>query len=381
MRVSTVLLASATAAAAAPNATSSYSTWMADSFLSKKHPVDNHYVSNVINEGIRKAALANNNATLLSWASKAISSVVLANGTINKWDPYYYSLDDQRLGVNILYFWDAEGRKEKKYEVAAHSLRAQLDRFPRNAEGGFWHRSPTYPNQMWLDGIYMADQFYAQYTAYFEPDNTTAWDDIALQFDLIEKHTRNKTTNLLVHGYDQSKVAVWADPVTGAAPHVWDRAVGWYFMVLVNILEIYPKELPAYKRLLGYFTSLASGLKKAQDKSGGWWLVMDEPFAGAKGNYIESSGTAMFTYGFLKGVRTGLLDKKYKEPAIKAYDLMLNKFIKYETNGTLSWEGTVSVGSLGSNGSYEYYIGVPLLENDGKGAGSFMMAASEYELM
>ncbi|KAK7193607.1 hypothetical protein DPSP01_000158 [Paraphaeosphaeria sporulosa] len=382
MRVSTVLLASATAAAAAPtNVTSFYSTWMADSFLSKKHPIDNHYVSNVINEGIRKAALAHKNATLLSWASKAISSIVDANGTIKNWDPYYYSLDDQRLGNNILYFWDAEGRKEKKYEIAAASLKAQLDRFPRNDEGGFWHRSPTYPNQMWLDGIYMADQFYAQYTAYFQPDNTTAWNDIILQFDLIEKHTRNQTTNLLAHGYDGSKKAVWADPVTGAAPHVWDRAVGWYFMVLVEVLQIYPKELPGYARLLGYFTSLAAGLKKAQDKSGGWWLIMDEPYPGAKGNYIESSGTAMFTYGFLKGVRTGLLDSQYKQPAIKAYDLMIEKFIKYETNGTLSWEGTVSVGSLGSNGSYEYYIGVPLGENDGKGAGSFMMAAAEYEML
>ncbi|KAL1607792.1 hypothetical protein SLS60_002728 [Paraconiothyrium brasiliense] len=379
MRVSSILLASATAAAAAPNATSFYSTWMADSFLSKKHPIDNHYVSNVINEGIRQAALAHNNKTLLSWASNAISSIVDTNGTIKNWDPYYYSLDDQRLGVNLLYFWDAEGRKQTKYETAAHSLKAQLDRFPRNAEGGFWHRSPTYPNQMWLDGIYMADQFYAQYTAYFEPDNTTAWNDIVLQFDLIEKHTRNKTSLLLAHGYDSSKKAVWADPVTGSAPHVWDRAVGWYFMVLVEVLQVYPKELPGYNRLLGYFTSLAVGLKKAQDESGGWWLVMDEPYPGAKGNYIESSGTAMFTYGFLKGVRTGLLDKDYKDPAVKAYDLMLEKFIKHEKNGTLSWEGTVSVGSLSSNGSYEYYIGVPLQENDGKGAGTFMMAAAEYE--
>ncbi|KAJ4301900.1 hypothetical protein N0V90_003996 [Kalmusia sp. IMI 367209] len=303
----------------------------------------------------------------LSWASNAISSLVSSDGTIKNWDPNYYSLDDIRAGNNILYFWNSEGRKAKKYEIAAASLRAQLNRFPRNAEGGFWHRSPTYPNQMWLDGIFMADQFYATYTSYFEPDNTTAWNDIVLQFDLIEKHTRNKTSNLLAHGYDQSLKAVWADPKTGASPHVWDRAVGWYFMALVEVLQVYPKDLPGYNRLKGYFTTLAAGLKQAQDASGGWWLVMDEPYPGMKGNYIESSGTAMFTYGYLKGIRTGLLDKQYKDTAVKAYDLMLEKFVKHEKNGTLSWEGTVSVGSLSSNGSYEYYIGVPLLENDGKG--------------
>jgi rhamnogalacturonyl hydrolase YesR len=380
MRVSTVLLTSATAVAAAPTTPDFFSTWMAASFLSKKHPIDNHYVSNVINEGITKAATVHKNATLLSWASNAISSLVLANGTINKWDPYYYSLDDIRTGNNMLYFWNQGGRKEKKYEIAAASLRAQLDRFPRNAEGGFWHRSPTYPNQMWLDGIYMADQFYATYTSYFEPNNITAWNDIVLQFDLIEKHTRNHTSNLLAHGYDSSKVASWADPVTGASPHVWDRAVGWYFIALLETLQVYPKELPGYNRLKGYYTTLATGLKAAQDKkTGGWWLVMDEPYPGAKGNYIESSGTAMFTYGFLKGVRVGLLDKSYKAPAVKAYKMMTDKFITYHTNGTLSWEGTVSVGSLNSNGSYEYYIGVPLGQNDGKGAGAFMMAASEYE--
>ncbi|KAF1974974.1 Six-hairpin glycosidase [Bimuria novae-zelandiae CBS 107.79] len=382
MRVSTLLLTGATAVNAAPNASDFFSTWMASSFIGKKHPIDNHYVSNVINEGIRQAATVHNNATLLSWASNAISSLVTADGTIQNWDPTFYSLDDQRVGNNILYFWNLGGRKEKKYEIAAASLRAQLDRFPRNAEGGFWHRSPTYPNQMWLDGIYMADQFYATYTSYFQPDNTTAWNDIVLQFDLIEKHTRNKTSGLLAHGYDGSNPhkAVWADPVTGASPNVWDRAVGWYFIALLETLQVYPTALPGYARLKTYFTTLAAGLLKAQDKaSGGWWLVMNEPYPGKPGNYIESSGTAMFTYGFLKGIRLGLLGKEYKAPAAKAYKLLTEKFISYEKNGTLSWEGTVSVGSLNSNASYEYYIGVPLGQNDGKGAGAFMMAAAEYE--
>jgi rhamnogalacturonyl hydrolase YesR len=258
-----------------PNATQPYSTWMSTSFLSKNRKIDNHYVPAVLYEGFQKAATLHKNATLLNYTSKAVSSLVSSNGTIINWNPDYYSLDDIRIGNNFLYFWDSEGRKEKKYEVAAAALLDQLHRFPRNKAGGFWHRSPSYPNQMWLDGIYMAETFYATYTSYFDSANTTAWNDIALQFDLVEEHTRNHTSNLLVHGYDESKKAKWADPVMGASPHVWDRAVGWYFMALVEVLEVYPKELSGYTRLHGYLTALAEGVEKAQDTTGGWWLVMD----------------------------------------------------------------------------------------------------------
>lgn len=206
---------------------------------------------------------------------------------------------------------------------------------------------------MWLDGLYMAETFYATYTSYFEPDNTTAWNEIALQFDLIEEHTRNHTTNLLVHGYDESKKAVWADPVTGACPNVWNRAVGWYFVALVEVLQVYPTSLPGYAKLKGYLTTLAEGVKNAQDESGGWWLVMNEPYPGMKGNYIESSATAMFAYAYLKGIRTGLIEESYRDTAVKAYDLLTDRFLTKEANGTLSWEGTVQVGSLNSNGSFE----------------------------
>jgi rhamnogalacturonyl hydrolase YesR len=186
---------------------------------------------------------------------------------------------------------------------------------------------------------------------------------------------------LLVHGYDESGRPVWADEERGAAPHVWSRAVGWYFMALVEVLQVYPESLDAYSRLKEYFSSLAEALVRAQDReSGGWWLIMDEPYPGMEGNYIESSATAMFVYGFLKGVRTGLLEEGYRTPASKAYELCLEKFVSKHENGTLSWEGTVEVGSLSSNGSYEYYVSVPVVQNDGKGAGPFIFASTEMEM-
>jgi rhamnogalacturonyl hydrolase YesR len=208
---------------------------------------------------------------------------------------------------------------------------------------------------MWLDRIYMAQPFYAQWTQLFDHNNATAWDDIILQFDLIEEHCRNKTTNLLVHGYDESKIAVWADPITSPAPHVWNKAVGWYFMALIDVLDYLPKSHPGFEKLLSYMKNLAVGVKAAQDDSGGWWLVMDAPYPGMKGNYIESSATVMFTTSFVKAIRLGYIDSAtYLEIAQKAYGLMTTKFVAQNgTNLTLNWKGTVSVGSLGSNGTYE----------------------------
>lgn len=380
-RLTTALLACASSSLAAPtNVTRPFSTWMSSSWLSKGQQLNNHYVMAVIHEGIQKAATTQNDAALLSYASDAVSSLVTENGTLIGWNATFYTLDDIRMGNNILYFWNAGGRKEKKYEIAAKGLRDQLDRWPRTETGGFWHRAPIYANQMWLDGIYMADTFYATYTSYFEPDNTTAWDDIELQFDLVEEHCRNHTSNLLAHGYSEDKSAVWADPVTGASPHVWDRALGWYFVALVEVLEVFPKSHPGFAKLQGYYSTLADGIKKAQDESGGWWLIMNEPYPGQEDNYIESSATAMFAYSYLKGIRLGLLDEEYKTTALKAWDLMVNDFVQYENNGTLSWTGTVEVGSLKGDASYEYYVSVPLSLNDGKGLGAFVYAATEIEM-
>ncbi|TVY83008.1 Unsaturated rhamnogalacturonyl hydrolase [Lachnellula suecica] len=359
-----------------------YSTWMSDSFITRGVTPDRHYTNAVLYRGFELAYNKTGNTTYYAYIKSQIDSFVDASGNLGgDYSTSLYSLDDLRIGPNLLFLYLST--QDERYKTAAGQLRAQLDRQPRTPLGGFWHRKPTYPNQMWLDGIYMAQPFYAQWTQLFDSSNATAWDDIILQFDLIEEHCRNKTTNLLVHGYDESKVAVWADSVTGAAPHVWDRAVGWYFMALIDVLDYLPKSHSGYERLLGYMTSLAVGVKASQDTSGGWWLVMDEPYPGMKGNYIESSATAMFTASFLKAIRLGYIESAtYLETSQKAYSLMTTKFVAENgTQDTLNWEGTVSVGSLGSNGTFEYYIGVPLAENDLKGVGPSIYASYEIELL
>jgi rhamnogalacturonyl hydrolase YesR len=200
----------------------------------------------------------------------------------------------------------------------------------------------------WLDGIYMGDMFYGQYTHDLDSNNLTAWgkpyhclltcstcklyliDDIALQFNVMFAHTiQNATapnnTGLLYHGYDYSKKAIWASPDRGHSPEVWDRALGWYFMSLVDILTIFPEWHPGYSSFLEILQRLAPKLRDAADaQTGVWWLVMTQP--GRTGNYFESSGSSMFVYALLKAVRLGYVqdpDGSIVAAATKAYQYMV----------------------------------------------------------
>ncbi|KAH7230489.1 Six-hairpin glycosidase-like protein [Fusarium redolens] len=334
----------------------------------------------VVYEGIEATVELTKNKTLLAWYREQMDDVVSPNGTIINYDLTKYSLDNYRIGMNLLYWYKQTG--DDKYKIAADFIRDRINQHPRTPTGGFWHRSPTYPDQMWLDGIFMCDSFYAEWTAEFDAKNTTAWDDIVLQWDKIQEVTIDKETGLPVHGFDESKTAVWADPKTGASPIVWSRAVGWYIWSLIEVLDVFPKSHPGYKRLVTYYKDLSSALLRAQGhESHLWELVMNKQYEGVEGNYIESSASAMFTYGWLAGLRRGLLDEKtYTKPAKEAYKRLIRDFVTKNNNGTITWEGTVEVGSLNSDASFEYYTEVPVVPNDTRGMGPFMMAIYEWEV-
>ncbi|KAF4973668.1 hypothetical protein FZEAL_9260 [Fusarium zealandicum] len=356
---------------------------MADSWIRNNEETQRPYWygRGVVFEGYEATYELYKNETLLDWYRSQIDDVVVAkNGSLVNYDTSKDSLDDYRIGMNLLYWFEKTG--EKKYKTAADYIRNRINDHPRTATGGFWHRSPTYPNQMWLDGIFMADTFYAKWTSLFDAKNTSAWDDIVLQWDKIQEVTIEKETGLPVHGFDESKKAVWADPKTGASPLVWGRATGWYIWSLIEVLETFPKSHEGYERLVGYYKQLAAALAGAQDPaSGGWWLVMNKEYAGVKGNYLESSAAALFTYGWLAGLRLGYIDEAtYAEPAAKAYKHLINDFVTENNDGTITWEGTVEVGSLNSDASFEYYTGVPIVKDDTRGVGPFMMALYEWEL-
>ncbi len=271
-----------------------------------------------------------------------------------------------------------EQTKDQKYWKAIEFLRDELDKQPRTSEGGFWHKQ-RYPHQMWLDGLYMGAPFYAQYA--HKNNETASFDDIVKQFEIINKHTYNPAVGLNYHGWDESKQQKWADPVTGCSPNFWGRAMGWYAMALVDVLDFIPENHSGRAKLLTILNQVVQGIKKYQDpKTGVWYQVLD---AGSKeGNYLEATASSMFAYTLLKGVRKGYIGKEYKPVAFKAYKGVVNTFIRNNEDGTISLTKCCSVAGLGGNpyrdGSFEYYISEPVRDNDPKGVGPFIMASLEY---
>ncbi|KAI1294519.1 Six-hairpin glycosidase-like protein [Xylaria venustula] len=272
------------------------------------------------------------------------------------------------------------------FRATADALRQSISLNRRNLAGGLWYF--TYPYWSYLDGMYSLGPFYTQYTLSTSSNAVStalALDDMLYQFETLWLHTRHPSSGLLVHGYDASITAIWANPKTGASPHVWGRSLGWYTMALVDTLEILYRAKAPFKYsqpLLEKFQLLMPAVVKAVDQqTGGWWQVLDQP--GREGNYIESSGTAMFAYSLLKGARLGYLPHKLAPTAravgTRAQKYLTNTFVVQETNGTLSYNGTVAVCSLNSNATYEYYVSQPILYNSVLGSAAYVLASLESE--
>jgi unsaturated rhamnogalacturonyl hydrolase len=294
-----------------------------------------------------------------------------------KYDADEYNIDHVTPGRALIALYRATG--DEKYRKAVEQIRAQLKTHPRTKEGGFWHKK-IYPNQMWLDGLYMGEPFYAEYSQVWGEDN---WNDIANQFVWMEKHARDPKTGLLYHGWDESKEQKWANKETGVSPLVWGRAMGWYAIALVDVLDNFPKDNPRRAELVAILGRTAEAISKYQDKDGLWWDIVD--LANKPKNYHESSAAAMFVYALAKGVRQGNLPDKYLTAANKGWAGIKKEFIKEKPDGTLDWEGTVSVSGLGGNpyrdGSFDYYMSEKLRTNDAKGLGPAVMAAVEMEAL
>ncbi|MEP7093636.1 MAG: glycoside hydrolase family 88 protein, partial [Flavobacterium sp.] len=231
--------------------------------------------------------------------------------------------------------------------------------------------------QMWLDGLYMGEPFYAEYTATFE--NGKNLDDVAKQFEQIQLHATDPKTGLLYHGWDESKQMPWADKETGNSPNYWSRALGWYVMALVDALDYFPKDHPKQKELVGYLNNVSESLANYQDKSGLWYQVTDK--MGKEGNYLEASGSSMFAYAFAKGANKGYLPSKFKKIANKAFDGLTTQLMKVDADGSITLTQACQVAGLGGtpyrDGSYEYYVNEKKKDNDPKATGPFILAALE----
>jgi unsaturated rhamnogalacturonyl hydrolase len=336
------------------------------------------YEFGVVLKGLEGVWLNTGDGHYFAFIKKGIDHFVKPDGTIASYKLEDYNLDNINSGRNLLLLYKVTG--QDKYRKAAALLREQLKTQPRTSDGGFWHKK-IYPSQMWLDGLYMAEPFYAEYAATFHEDQD--FDDVAKQFELMERHSRDPKTGLLYHGWDESRQQRWANPTTGTSPNFWDRAMGWYAMALVDTLDYFPRQHAQRTELIAILNRLAKAVANYQDqKSGLWYQVVDK--GTEKGNYLEASGSSMFVYALAKGVRNGYLPQSYLAVAKRGYKGLLDQFVKTDQNGQTNLDGTVSVAGLGGNpyrdGSYEYYLSEKVVTNDPKGVGSFLMATNEMEI-
>jgi len=301
---------------------------------------------------------------------------VQEDGTISAYRPGDYNIDFINNGKVLLFLYQVTGKT--KYLKAVQTLRKQLDTHPRTQEGSFWHKK-IYPHQVWLDGLYMGQPFYAEYAKLF--DEPEAFNDISAQFARIEQHARDPKTGLLYHGWDESREQKWANKTTGTSPNFWSRALGWYGMALVDVLDFFPEKHPGRDTISAILNRYAVAISKFQQANGLWYQVTDMPEKA--GNYPEASASCMMVYTLAKGVRMGYLPDRFLKNAQKGYQGILKEFVVEDKQGQVNLNGTVKVSGLGGkpyrDGSFAYYMSEPVIQNDPKGIGAFIQCAVEME--
>lgn len=311
-------------------------------------------------------------------AEQVIGSFVADDGAIRTYDEAKYNIDSINAGKMLLRLY--EDTDTEKYKQAAAHLRRQLENHPRTSEGAFWHKK-IYPYQVWLDGVYMGMPFLAHYSVLFE--DGASLKEAVNEFEVVHKHLRDSETGLYFHAWDEKKAQEWADPETGRSQFFWSRGLGWYAMALVDILDYIPEDNKALREpLIEMIQELAPAVVNVQDaKTGVWYQILDQP--GRTGNYLESSGSSMFVYMLAKAVNKGYLPESYKKAAIKGYEGIVREFITVHPDGTISITNACTVAGLGygRDGSYRYYMSEPVVDNDPKALGPFIMAGIEISEM
>jgi len=353
-------------------------TWP-DSFAVKPgNPARWSYDQGVILKGIEGIWKLYGDASYFNYIQHSMDYYVREDGTIKDYKRDEFNIDHTNNGKVVMMLYNITGKE--KYKKAIDNIRSQFNDHPRTKEGGFWHKK-IYPWQVWLDGLYMGQPFYAEYAKWTKQD--TVFDDIARQFINIERHTRDAKTGLLYHGWDESKEQKWANKETGLSPHIWGRAMGWYGMAMVDVLDHFPAGHPGRDSIIGILNRFAKAITKVQDaKSGLWYDILDLP--AREKNYKEASASCMFVYALAKAVRKGYIPASYLAASKKGYDGIIKEFIEVDANGQTNLKGTVSVSGLGGkpyrDGSFEYYMSEPVVVNDPKGMGAFILCSVEIEM-
>ena len=335
------------------------------------------YCQGLVCSANEKLWLATGDDTYYNYIKAYADTMINADGVIRGYKMENYNIDKVNSGKFLFALYQKTG--DERYKKVITKLRDQMRSHPRTSEGGFWHKK-RYPSQMWLDGLYMASPFLAQYAKVFNEDSL--FTDVANQIILIDKHLKDPATGLYRHGWDESKKQEWSDSVTGLSQNVWGRGMGWYAMAIIDVLEFFPKDHDDYNRLVAIAHHMANMITKYQDKESAlWYQVVDK--GGAEGNYLESTASTMFVYFLIKGINSKVIDASYLSVAENGYDGLLHRLIKTNADGTISITNCCAGAGLGGkpyrSGTYQYYIDEHIRDDDPKAVGPFIMLALEFE--
>lgn len=311
----------------------------------------------------------------LEFAREFIDYYVHEDGSILGYEVEEYNLDHINEGKVLFELYRIY--RDEKYKKALDLIYRQIEEQPRTKAGNFWHKE-IYPNQVWLDGLYMALPFFVEYDTIF--GTCSNYDDILEQIIRVNAIMRDPETGLSYHAYDESREMFWCDSNTGLSKHFWIRAMGWYLMALVDVLEKTDSTKANGKdqKVQEILRASIDAMLRYQHESGMWYQVIDQ--IGRAGNYLETSGSAIISYAVLKAVRLGYLPGEYRIHGERAFDGICREKL-YEKDGHMNLGGICLVAGLGGermrDGSFEYYLSEPVVENEAKGVAPFLLAYTE----
>lgn len=324
-----------------------------------------HYHQGVFLSGMMNVWKVCGDDKYYSYMKAWVDSIIDEDGEINTYDPT--RLDDIQPGIHLFKLYKDTG--DKRYKIVLDTFMDILKNWYRNEEGGFWHKE-MHPEQMWLDGLYMAGPIQAEYAAQF---NRPEFLETAIEQALImHKHVKDPKTGLLYHGWDCAKAEPWADSETGLSPEFWGRAMGWYVVAVLDILEFTPKTHPQYDRLLEIEIDALRAVMKYQDKNNGMWYQVIDKVENSD-NWIESSCTALFAYAIARAVHMGILDESNMDSAWRGFEGLLETSITRNEDGFVL--GNVCIGT--NVCTYEEYVTRPVSANDLHGMGAFLLMCAE----
>lgn len=337
-----------------------------------------HYESGCVLKALLDVWSKTREVRYLDFVCDCVAAWINPQGEIYGYQLQDYNLDHINSGKLLFDVLRTTG--DDRYRMAMETLIEQLRAQPQTLNGGLWHKA-IYPNQMWLDGVYMSAPFMARYAVTF---NEPFWFDFAVQqIDLVYRQTRDSATGLLYHAWDESRKQAWADPITGCSAQFWGRSVGWFMMALVDVLEFLPRTHDGYDPISRILCELSDSVMSLQDpRTGLWYQILDRP--DNKGNYLESSCSSMFTYALAKGARLRLLPTSRFADAVGSYRGIVKNMIRVdERSGTVHLKACNAVAGLGGHpyrdGSLNYYLTEPVVEDDPKAVAAFIMASLEME--